>query len=500
MSDPYAGIGAADPYDGIGAEADGPDERPTSHSLGFMRGLYPAFSKAARMGTPVDMAADALGLDFLDSRPQSSAAADRAREYLSEREETERPSLAGRIAGEVVSTLPLARLGPVSGGAAAGAMTSEADTVQGLATDSVLGAIGGKVADGVVRKIADVAAPAIEPAVHRLAKLGVRMTPGQIRGGKAMVREDKRMSLPQVGERIAQERARSITDANRAFVDQVLEPLGQRVPQAMEAGHEAVDFAHKAVSDAYEKVVPNLRAQIDPRFVAGMRRLSRDLSTLPEAQQAQFQSVLKAVRFGPNGALGGKALQNALSEVSRLQKTYGTSAVASERELGKVLGGFRDELSDLVMRHNPADAPKLRIANDAFRRLAIVENAASKADDGIASTAQMRQAVRQADPSRRKADTARGKAPMQTFVRDARKVLPSQTPNSFTADRLNAGKMIPELRGRASNAKHSLDAAFTKILADLPPETVQRARKGLLALTAPSRAVGAVLLPSLLDQ
>lgn len=499
MSDPYTGIGAADPYDGLGAEVNSRDEREPSDLLGFWRGFTRPIDTAAEK---LEAGLGRLGVDTaaineaLDLPSASEANRNRARAFMAA---PKRPGELGKFVGSAVATIPLSRFGATAGGAATGYLTSESDDERGRLTDAAFGGIGGKVADVALKKLADAVTPVIRPAASRLAQRGVRLTPGQVRGAAAAAREDKLLSLPRVGEQIATDRARSLSDANRAFVDQALEPLGKRVPAGVEAGFDAVDYAQRAVGDAYESVVPNLSAKIDPRFVAGMHRLSRDLSMLPDPQQAQFQSVLKTMRFGPSGSLSGKALQNTLSDLGRLQHTYSTSAVASERELGKVLGSFRDELTGLVTRQNLADAPKLRAANDAFRRLAIVENAASRADDGIASTAQMRLAARAADATRRKAATAGGRGPMQDFVRDVRAVIPSKIPDSGTAGRMMAGRLIPEVRGAAAKARYRIDSALTQALAKAPPKTVARARAGLLALTAPVRTAGAVLLPGLLD-
>lgn len=409
------------------------------------------------------------------------------------------PGQAGEQLGTFVASAPTMFMGgPATSGAISGYATSDAEDPLGKMKDAAVGALGGKILGGVVGKVADTVAPVIRPAVARLNRAGVRLTPGQIRGGKAMLREDKAMSRPGVGEDILSGRIASLEDANRAFADQVLEPLQQSLPRGVRAGVEAIDHAHKAVSKAYEAVVPKLSVKPDPRFVAGLRRVYQDVTKLPDAQQAQFNSILKSVRFGQGGVLSGRQLQSALSDLGRLRRAYGGSAVASERELGQTLSGLRDELMGMTMRQNPSHAPALQAADAAFRRLAIVENAASKADEGIASTAQMRQAVRQADPSRRKAAMARGKAPMQDFVRDVREVTPGRTPSSGTADRQMAASLPARISGQAARAGYAADRALTDFLAK-HPQIAAAVRRGILSAQRPAGFLGATTFPTLLD-
>lgn len=347
---------------------------------------------------------------------------------------------AGRFAGKFAGSAPLGFIpgvGPAVAGAMMGYAGSEGDTLGDKAADTALGAVGGKVGGAIISKATDLIAPVISPAVQRLAEQGVKMTPGQIRGGAALAREDKLMSKPLVGDFIREGRQEFLGSVNIAAVNKALAPLGIKTPENLTAGHEAVAFAQDVISDAYSRIVPQLAVRADARLMAGLRNLwERGAAQLPEAQQQQFQNIIAGIRFGEGGSLAGRALQNAQSDLSRLARTYSTSASAAERELGRVLTGLKGEIDDLMIRQNPAAAPALKQTNEAWRGLSVVEDAASRADDGIASPAQLRDSARRADPSRRKRATAAGKGgPMQQFARDAREVGKVIVPNSGTADR-----------------------------------------------------------------
>lgn len=251
------------------------------------------------------------------------------------------------------------------------------------------------------------------------------------------------------------------------------------------------DTAAGSSPSTSNRVVPQLRVQADPRLAAGLRDLwNNGAAKLPEAQQKQFQNIIESIRFGDGGTLAGKMLQNVQSDLSRLATSYSTSATAAERELGRVLGGLKSEMDDLIVRQNPEAAPVLKKANEAWRGLSIVEDAASRADDGIASTGQMKQAARRGDPSRRKRATAAGgNGPMQQFVRDAREVGRVIIPNPGTADRI--GGPVRAVLGANALVGYKTAEAFANALTRRSPVVGETIRQIGNALERPISLLGA---------
>lgn len=402
----------------------------------------------------------------------------------------------GKFWGKMVGSAPLAMIpgvGAAVGGGLMGYAGSEGDSLQDKAVDAGLGAAGGKIGGAIIDKVADVATPLLSPAVRRLTEQGVKLTPGQAKGAAAIANEDKLMSRPFVGDAIAEGRRAFLESANRASVNEALAPLGIKLPANAAAGHDAVAFAQDVVSAAYEKVVPQLAVRADPRLVAGIRDVyTSTVTKLPEAQQAQFQAILKGVNFGDSGQLAGKQLQNAVSDLGRLARSYGTSANAVERELGRAIGGVKSAMDDLMVRQNPEAAPALKATNDAWRRLTVVEDAASRADDGVASTAQIRDAARRADPSRRKAATAGGKGgPMQQLSKDLREVGAVKVPNPGTADRVLQASMIGNVMGLGSLAGYRLGQAGLKFAQAQSPKMSAEVRQLIRSLRSPAALLGA---------
>jgi len=458
----------------------------TSQGQGFAKGVYEVSKNLAPLIGVMNPAAS----NILQQESGAELKGIAARENAGVRSGGK-----GEFAGKMIASAPTMFVGgPAISGALQGYATSDAKDIGGKAIDSALGAVGGKIGAKVLSKVTNVLAPAVDGAVSRLAQRGVRMTPGQVRGGKAMIAEDKLMSLPIVGDAIREGRNASIYTFNRAAVNRALEPLGVKLPDHVPTGHDAIDFAHQAVSDAYNTVVPKLTAKVDPRFVAGMKSVyETKVAGLSDGLQKTFDNELKNVRFGPGGTLAGDKVQGALSDLRKLAKDYGTSATTSERKLGDAFGEVARHLEDMVVRQNPEIAPAFKAANKAFRGLAIVEKAAAGADNGIFTTGQLKQAVKAADGSARKSAVARGAAFMQDLSNDARNVLPSKTPDSGTAGRLQTG-IISNIRGAAALAKLKTDQAYTSALAQADPEVIASVRQFLKTLQRPAAFAGSSAL------
>lgn len=463
--------------------------KKTSQTLGFMKGITAPINnfQDAVDATPV------VG-NILGSTEWSRANRAQVMGDIERREETEKPGMVGNILGAAVGTAPVMAVtrNPFLAGGLQGALTSDADDAMGLVGDVAAGAVLNKVGDKVAGLAARALKPIADPAVEMLTKAGVKLSPGQMRGGRSMVREDKAMSRPAVGELIAKDRGESVDTWNRATLERALDPIGIKLPQDVATGHDAVVFAQQAVSDAYDTIVPKMRIQVDKRFVAGLRNVYQGVQSLPEAQQKQFGSVLEAVRFGNGGQLAGRKLKDAQGELSRLSSTYSASAAAPDRELGRAIGELRGEVEALMVRQNPALAPALKKVNQAFRGLATVETAAAKADGGIISPAQLKTAVRQADGTRRKKATAGGQAYMQDWAEAARKVIPARTPDSGTAGRLQSGNLLAEARGAADALGYRIDRGIATTVATNP--AARKAADALLKLR-PYLGFSAGLLP-----
>jgi hypothetical protein len=154
-----------------------PRRAPASQGLGFIKGATDPYAtaldrqqtargllpQAAQAGLAVADVTSPLGilgqLGAMGVRQAQKAVQGRMAQG-------ERPGAIGEFAGNVTATLPAWVLGPMSGGALSGAMSSTADDVGGLLRDTGIGLAAGKIGDEVARFVA----PKVGAALSKTAK------------------------------------------------------------------------------------------------------------------------------------------------------------------------------------------------------------------------------------------------------------------------------------------------------------------------------------------
>lgn len=381
-------------------------------------------------------------------------------EYQQGRASPQMPDVM-RGVGDVVASAPVAAAMPgaaaeglaartgagLLGGAASGALEPVYDTSGGdfwkqKAIQTGTGAAGGAVAPAVVGGAARIVSPKaseVGSEARQLLDAGITPTPGQIMGGTANRLEEAGQSIPLVGDAIKSARGRAVQDFNRATIDQALAPIGEKLSPDTPLGREAISEMHDKIGAAYEKLLPQLKVQADPQWVANMRGLIQGTQNgglspdLANKFQSEIQNTILR-QMSSSGGMTGQAFKKVEGDLGKLAQNYSTSAVASERDLGGAFKQAQAELRDLLTRSNPAHADELGRINQAFGNAVRVEGAAGRigSDQGVFTPAQMLSAVRQSDPSIRKGAFARGEAPMQQLAETAKSVLGNKVPDSGT--------------------------------------------------------------------
>lgn len=365
-----------------------------------------------------------------------------------------------QLAGNIIGTAPLAALpgGVVVQGAAGGALLSDdPNNASGVAKDALIGAVTGKLGEKAVKGVARVVSPKVAPVVKRLQERGIPLTPGQIMGAKgnalgraAKATEDKLTSVPGVGDAIVSARRRGVESFNRAAIDEVLAPIGGKLPKAIETGHASVGYAERALGKAYNAVLPNINAQADQQFASGMIKAASMADTMMEGRARQFEAIVKKEignAFDQTGAINGAGFKTLESNLGAKVRQFSASTDPDQRELGAALREVQSVVRDLAARQNPQHAGRLARINEGWAKLTRVQRAAALGLEGQFTPGQLRTATRVADTSVRKGASARGAALMQGFAEDAQSVLPSSIPDSGTAGRGMMGMAIGGVGG-----------------------------------------------------
>lgn len=154
------------------------DKRPTSQSLGYREGYMGTLTNVVKRERDV-LNRVGINIDPLFKTDDGGTLDNAMQHIFGEEEKTTQPGTMGRIAGQVVGTLPAMAItkNPWVGGAIAGGALSDSNDPAGFATDVGLGALGGKAGDIAGGLLGRVVRPAYRAAARGL---------GNIRAGRAI--------------------------------------------------------------------------------------------------------------------------------------------------------------------------------------------------------------------------------------------------------------------------------------------------------------------------
>ncbi len=392
---------------------------------------------------PIDRAAEGLergvnavfGTDFNSARAANS----QRDAYFAANPYDEGASTAGNIAATALLTAPLRSA--FLQGAAGNVLAGDSDTPTEIASDALIGGVGGKAADMTVKAAARALAPNVSANVRLLADEGVELDIGQIAGRDSGTKRlmDRGTTLPIAGGRIDQGRQRSIETFNRAAANRALKPIGKTVPDSKAPGNDVVKFVEEELSNEYQAILSKAKVSLDKTFATRVSAI-RGRANLPLDQAAQMDEILKrelTTTFSNGNNANGRAYKMLDERLGTLAAGFLEDAQNPyNRELGKALANVREQLGANLRRQNPTLAPRLKRVDLGWAQYARIRAAASQTPDGVFTPGQLKTAVRQLDGSVSKGAVARGDALMQDLSSAGVDVLPSNIGNSGTADRL----------------------------------------------------------------
>lgn len=375
----------------------------------------------------------------------------------------------GKYASSIAETVanPASYLGP--GGLGAKALMAAAS---GAGSEAAGQAFEGSSAEGPARIAGSLLAgplaaraikPQLAPAQQMLVDRGItQMTPGQLAGGFTKDIEDKLTSLPILGHFIQNSRGRSIESFNRSVANQALEPIGERLATRTTAGHPAVAEVERKLSDAYDRVVPNLTFRPDYDFAHDLATIHQNASTMPASTVRDFDRIIND-RLSPNRwlhqinmppaaapgsntlgqqathlwSLQGREYKSIESELTRLAGQYGSSSDAAHQMLGQRIGDVVTAMRQNLERINPQHADELRSINSGWAMYSRIRGAAAnrRTSEGVFTPGDLLASIKRGDRSVQKGSFARGDALMQDFAEAGQHVLPSKVADSGTAGR-----------------------------------------------------------------
>lgn len=334
------------------------------------------------------------------------------------------------------------------GGGASSAMnpvTGQADYWDEKQQQVRTGVIAGGAVPGATAATARLISPkaSTNANVQLLRQEGVTPTVGQALGGRWNVAEEKLMSVPILGDFIANARGRSLEQFNNAAVNRATAPIGVKVQGA---GQQAIKEAGDALSKAYDDALNNVKfVQFDPQFMGSLAQLKQMGSSLVTGgmhggPREKFAATVKNIvidRMGPNGTMLPETFKKVDSELGQIAARYSKSSLASEQELGQALTQMQALVKQQMLRSNPQVAQSLAKTDKGWANLVRIEQAgkSGKNAEGMFTPGQLNMAIANKDQSVRGRAVARGTALMQDLGNAGQQVLGNKVPNSFTTDR-----------------------------------------------------------------
>lgn len=297
---------------------------------------------------------------------------------------------------------------------------------------------------GGVGAVARVVRPNTSSDVKKLIDAGVVPTIGQTLGGAAKRVEDGLTSVPIVGDVIKSGQRRAVEQFNAAAINRALQPVGAKLPQGLNAGNDAVEYAGKKISSVYDELLPKMNLVADDAFNQQLQSLRGLANEMPDSQAKQFNAILDnniLKRFSPNGHMIGTTAKEVDSKIGQLYRSYSKSPDPDHRMLANALKETQSIFREAAKRANPQFAKELGAADKAYANLLRVENAAGRvgSKDGVFSPAALRGAVRAKDSSMNKRQFARGNALMQDLADAGQSALGQTVPDSGSAYRIFTG-------------------------------------------------------------
>lgn len=354
----------------------------------------------------------------------------------------------GRMAGNVIGAAPMAFMGlpsTLSGAAAVGAGQGMLQPVYGPDNGSRLNYLREKAAQaglgaataGLMHGFgAATGGMKPKPGLDMLRDAGVNPTFGQAMGGFIDGLEQKTSSAGLgLGDAVNLARQSARDQFNQATINKALGPIGGSVDTI---GHQAIAAGHNLVDDAYN-AARNMVGDFVPDIKQAHGAAQSIVDTLSDEGLKTYRRVVKGLTKGRQG-LTGETWKQLDSELGNLAATYGRSGQATDKQVGRALGAFQQNLRGQVSDLFPDAGKAFSQADAAHAMMVRIDQAANAAGlkDGVFTPGQLVNAVKSADQSVRRNQFAEGGSLLQDWAQAGQRVLGDKYPDSGTPGRILA--------------------------------------------------------------
>lgn len=331
-----------------------------------------------------------------------------------------------------------------------------------------------------------------DEAVRLLNERGISMTPGQILGQNGFIGrrlgslENAIESVPFIGGNFRDRRMQGVGEYGRAQLEENLGSIGFDAAGDQFDG-DMLGRAQQAVGDAYG-FLDGRTFQSDPQFVDELAAALTAGRSVPRVGD-EFGAIIDrqvAPNFPPDGAVTGRGFQDTLQTLRGARSGFSQDGAMGSMA-GDAISDIEAALMGMVERQAPDAIEGLGRANQAYAGLVPIENASITATNAAGGANQFtpaqygRAAVNNTRRFGGRAAAARGDIPGGDLQRAAQQVLPSDVPNSGTADRGMAAMLLPAALGGGAVAAQGMtdDPLLTALLLGLGGASTQTGQRAI---------------------
>ena len=296
---------------------------------------------------------------------------------------------------------------------------------------------------GVSAAIGAVANPAIQAVAPRITQSakellkpnklgipqGVPLTPGQAVGdsgliGKGLKTLEEKVSgnVFLIGDAVENALQRSQKGFNKAAVEESLKDISVKVPKNLD-GRRLIAFGQNVLKSQYAKTL-------------GKMKLTDEAAMNSRASRYITKKFV-------NGQMSGTNIKNAQTLLRRDIQRLTRSGSELDAQKADALIDIRSVLSNELQKANPKQAPILNNIDKSYGKFEIVRNASlrKKVSEDF-TPGDLLQASAKSDTTKRQSKFSSGDARMQNFAQNAQNIIGNTVPNSGTAGRMEANRML----------------------------------------------------------
>jgi len=315
---------------------------------------------------------------------------------------------------------------------------------------------------GISAAIGAVANPAIQAVAPRITQSakellkpnklgipqGVPLTPGQAVGdsgliGKGLKTLEEKVSgnVFLIGDAVESALQRSRIGFNRAAVGEALKDINVKVPKNLD-GRRLIAFGQNVFKSQYAKTLGKMKLTDEAAMNSEISKLTNDLADEIKKDITDRASRYITKRFA-NGQMSGKNIKTAQTLLRRDIQRLTREGTDLSLQKADALIDIRSVFSNQLQKANPKQAPILNNIDKSYGKFEIVRNASlqKKVSEDF-TPGDLLQASAKSDVSKRKSSFSAGEARMQNFAQNAQNIIGNTVPNSGTAGRMEANRML----------------------------------------------------------